>query len=80
MEAQTSKEALLRQVDDLRAQARRARRWARSLDERRDRTAPLTVRTLLRVRTLLTFAQELDEKADRLEKQAANAKSVIPKR
>jgi hypothetical protein len=44
--------------------------WVQSIDEAWDGRTPLTRRTLLRIRTLLSFAQELDEQADRLEKQA----------
>jgi len=68
MEQQSSKEMLLRQVDDLRGQARRARRLAASLMDGRDKT------------TLLAVANEYDEKADRIEKQAATAKSGVLKR
>jgi hypothetical protein len=68
MEQPTSKETLLRQVDDLRGQARRARRLAQTLIEDRDRT------------TLLGVAKDLDEQADRIEKQAADANSMVQKR
>jgi hypothetical protein len=64
MEQQTSKEMLLRQVDDLRGQARRARRLAETLTVGADQT------------TLHTAAKELDEKADRLERQAVDAKTA----
>jgi hypothetical protein len=55
-------------VDDLRGQARRARRLAASLMDGHDKT------------TLLAVANEYDEKADRIEKQAATAKSGVLKR
>jgi hypothetical protein len=67
MEQQTSKEMLLRQVDDLHGQARRARRLSQTL-------------TVGAVTTLLTAAKELDEKADRLERQAVDAKTGVLKR
>jgi hypothetical protein len=57
-----SKESLLRQVDDLRGQARRACRLAETLIQGGDRA------------TLLDLARELDGKADRLEREAASAK------
>jgi len=59
---QKSKESLLRQVNDLRGQARRARRLAETLIQGGDRA------------TLLDLAKELDGKADRLEREAASAK------
>ena len=68
MEEQTSKETLLRQVDNLRRQARRARRLAGTLIEGEDRTA------------LLKTAMDFDEKADRTERQAADAKTGVLKR
>jgi hypothetical protein len=61
MDQHVSKEALLRQVDELRGQARRARRLAGTLAENDDRTR------------LLDHAKELDEKADELERRAADA-------
>ena len=54
-EQEASKETLLKQVDGLRAQSRRARRLAESLTEGPDRA------------TLLAMAKELDEQADRFE-------------
>jgi hypothetical protein len=68
MEEQTSKEALLRKVEDLHGQARRARRLAQTLTVGADQA------------TLLAAAKELDEEADRLEKQAADAKTGVLKR
>jgi hypothetical protein len=68
MEQQTSKEMLLRQVDDLHGQARRARRLSQTLTVGADQT------------TLLTAAKELDEKADRLERRAVDPKSGVLKR
>jgi hypothetical protein len=68
MDQLVSKEGLLRQVDDLRGQARRARRLAESLTDGEDRTK------------LLDLARDLDGKADRLEREAADAKDVVLKR
>lgn len=64
MDPPISKEALLRQAEDLRGQARRARRLAQTLADERDRTR------------LLDFSKELDEKADDLERKAAAPKGA----
>lgn len=68
MDQPVSKEALLRQVDDLRGQAGRARRLAETLAEGNDRTR------------LLEHAKELDQRADALERHAADAKDAVQKR
>jgi hypothetical protein len=68
MNEQTSKETLLRQVDGLRGQARKARRLAETLTRGEDMAA------------FLTMAAEFDQKADVIEKQAAHAKTGVLKR
>jgi hypothetical protein len=68
MEQQASEEMLLRQADKLRAQARRARRLAERLIDAKDTTR------------FLAFAIEANEKADILEREAADAKDGVLKR
>jgi hypothetical protein len=68
MDEHVSTEALLRQVEELRGQARRARRLAETLVDGNDRAR------------LLDHAKELDERADGLERKAAAAKDEMLKR
>jgi hypothetical protein len=68
MDEHVSTEALLRQVEELRGQARRARRLAETLVDGNDRAR------------LLDHAKELDERADGLERKAAAAKDAMLKR
>jgi len=65
MEEQVSKGRLLRRVDILRRQARRARRLAEGLTNGNDRNP------------LLAFAIDADAEADSLERKAADAKEVV---
>jgi len=64
MDKPLSKDALLKQADGLRDLARRARRLAQSLTVEADR------------RRLMVHAEELEENASRLEREAANAKAA----
>jgi hypothetical protein len=66
MEKPLSKDALLQQVDVLRDLARRAKRLAGVLTLESDR------------RRLGRHAQEIDETASRLEREAAGAKAALP--
>jgi hypothetical protein len=68
MDEHVSTEALLRQVEELRGQARRARRLAGTLAEGNDRAR------------LFDHAKELDERASGLERRAASAKDGMLKR
>ena len=65
MEEQVSKGRLLRRVDILRRQARRARRLAEGFTNANDRDP------------LLAFAIDADAEADGLERKAADAKEVV---
>jgi hypothetical protein len=64
LEREVSKEFLLRQVDGLRDIARRSRRLAEIMDEHEQRC-------------LNQHADELEESAQRIEGQAANAKTGV---
>jgi len=60
-------ESLLTQVDSLRDFSRRARRLALTLSLESDQ------------RRLIRYADELEESADRMEKEAVDAKTMAPK-
>lgn len=62
-----SKEGLLAQVDSLRDLSRRARRLSQTLTQDPDQ------------QRLVRYAEELDDSASRLEKEAAAAKTMILK-
>lgn len=61
----TTKDGLLRQSDSLRDLARRARRLSTTLDMESDQ------------RRLVRYAEELEETASRLEKEAVTAKTMV---
>jgi hypothetical protein len=60
-----TKESLLKQVDSLRDLARRARRVSGNLSLESDQ------------RRLTRYAEELDENATRLEKEAVDARTMV---
>jgi len=62
-----SKDSLLAQVDSLRDLSRRARRLSQTLSQEPDQ------------QRLVRYSNELDESADRLEKEAASAKTMTLK-
>ncbi len=62
-----TKESLLKQVDSLRDMARRARSLSTMLSAATDRSR------------LSTIAEEIDEAASRIEKEAAVAKTMVQK-
>lgn len=62
-----SKEGLLAQVDSLRDLSRRARRMSQTLTQDPDQ------------QRLVRYADELDDNATRLEKEAASAKTMMLK-
>jgi len=62
-----SKESLLKQVDSLRDLSRRARRLAPTLSQDHDQ------------RRLVRYAEDLEENASRLEKDAVDAKAMALK-